>query len=207
MAGPPGNNAARQDLQARRAEAVRLKLTRGWSNLEIGLYLHADPAHNTRSRAVPEGYGAERYRTGDTPLTDGSLARVVGKDIARTLKSAQSKYDQDVDALRRLRVAQYEELLRVALAEAADLGDLDEWESPEDRARAADRQFRARDQALRVLTRLDEIQGVKKPVRTEVTGVDGAPLIDTASVDELRALIAANAAAEQQQKRAAADGQ
>ncbi|MFJ2780276.1 hypothetical protein [Kitasatospora sp. NPDC087315] len=199
MAGPPGHDTTRQAVQARRAEAVRLKLTLGWSHLEIGRHLYADPAHNTRGKAVPEGYGADRYKAGEPPLADSRLVQAVAKDIARALKASQSRYDDDLDALRRLRVAQYEQLLRDALAEASADDDPDIWEDPEDRLKMADRRSKARDQALRVLARLDEVQGVKRPVRTEVTGADGAPLIDIESVDELRKLIALNAAADKQQ--------
>ncbi|MFI8085946.1 hypothetical protein ACIF6L_34790 [Kitasatospora sp. NPDC086009] len=199
MAGPPGHEAARQALQARRAEAVRLQLTLGWLPLEIGRHLYADPAHNSRGQATPEGYGADRYRAGEPPLTDARLAQLVTRDIARTLKARQTKYDHDVDALRRLRVAQYEQLLRAALEEASGDTDPDVWEDPEDRNKAAERRFKARAQAVSILTRLDVVQGTPRPARTEVTGADGAPLIDLESVEELRKLIALNAAADQQE--------
>ncbi|WP_329492419.1 hypothetical protein OG618_37230 (plasmid) [Kitasatospora sp. NBC_01246] len=201
MSAPGEYDAKRQAVHARRAEAVRLKLVKGWSPTEIGLHLHADPAHNTRGHAVREGYGADRYRAGEPALDGARLAQAVARDIARALRKQATRYDDDTEALRRLRIAQYEVILRAAMDDAKldDEDDPDTWESPEDRQRAAEHRFKAREQAIRVLGRLDEVQGTKRPTRTEITGADGAPLIDLESVDDLRKLIAANAAADQQE--------
>ncbi|MER7707228.1 hypothetical protein ABTX81_30545 [Kitasatospora sp. NPDC097605] len=207
-AAPAEYDPRRQAVQARRAEAVRLQLTAGWSPLDIGLHLHADPSLNTRGRAVAEGYGAKQYREGATPLTAGRLVQAVTRDINRALQKQATEYDTDVEALRRVRVAQYTAVLRAALKEAQIGEDTEpeEWETPEDRVRAADLRFKARDQVLRVLARLDVVQGTPRPTKTEVTGADGAPLIDIPSLDQLRDLIAANTAADQKEGEPA-DGQ
>jgi len=192
MPGKPTPSEQPQ-LDARRAEAARLSLL-GWTNLAIGLHLYADPAHNSRHIATPHGYGADRYKDGREPLTDGRLAEAVSKDITRVLEDARTDLETNVTALRTQRVTQYQTLLRAALTEA----DLDhtpandeDVDDPRAAAAAAERRYRARDQALRVLARLDTVQGVARPVRQEITGADGAPLLEPVSLSELERLITA----------------
>lgn len=200
MSAAPGEyDPRRQAVQARRADAVHLHATAGWSPADIGLHLHSDPALNSRGRAVAEGYGAKQYREGGPPLVGARLVQAVTRDINRALAKQATRYDTDVEALRRVRVAQYTAVLRAAMKDARLADDEDEpdaWETPEDRARAADFRLKARAQVVAVLARLDVVQGTPRPTRTEVTGADGTAFIDIPSLDELRALIEANAAAD-----------
>ena len=195
MAGGHPSPEAKIDIDNRRIEAARLK-ARGWSLHAIGLWLHADPARNSRCIAVPEGYGAGRYKQGRPPTSSENLAKDVSADLRQAFIARMTRFDECVDALRAMRIEQYENLLRAALAEARlDDGpddDLD-GDDPKAVAVAADRRYRARDQALRVLTRLDEVQGVKRPVRQELTGLDGKALQVEQRIDvsELEALIVA----------------
>ena len=193
MAGGHPSPEAKIDIDNRRIEAARLK-ARGWSLHAIGLWLHADPARNSRCIAVPEGYGAGRYKQGRPPTSSENLAKDVSADLRQAFIARMTRFDECVDALRAMRIEQYENLLRAALAEARldDGPDDDLEEDPKVVAAAADRRFRARDQALRVLTRLDEVQGVKRPVRQEHSGPDGGPIpVERVDLPELEALIAA----------------
>jgi hypothetical protein len=193
MAGHPSTHE-QPDIDARRAEAARLSLM-GWSPLAIGRHLYADPAHNSRGLQIPQGYGIARYKDGRPPLPDQRLGEAVNKDIERALKDSRTALEDNIEALRRQRVHQYELLLKEAFKDAGldrdnDVDDLYE-DDPQALAARVDRQARARDQIIRILSRLDTVQGISRPVRQEITGAGGTPLLEPVSLSELERLIAA----------------
>lgn len=191
----PGRPApeARIHVDNRRLEAARLK-ERCWTLEAIGRHLHADPAFNSRHIAVPEGYGIDRYRDGRPPAPVRRLTQEVSRDLRRAFLERMGRLDESVDALRIMRVGQYETLLRPLLDDlehtARDAADPDL--DPDTRAKAWDRQHKIRDQMLRVFARLDEVQGVKRPVRAELSGPAGGPVQIEQHIDvsELEQLIA-----------------
>jgi hypothetical protein len=81
-------------IRERRARAYTLRVG-GFSNLDIGLYLHADPALNTNKDTpdgLPGGYGWQNYRDGKPPLQGEALRISVSRDLTRGLESA-AKYE------------------------------------------------------------------------------------------------------------------
>lgn len=179
-------------IDARRSKAVELKLA-GWTLHDIGHYLHADPAHNSRGISVPQGYGWDAYTAGNPPPKRSRLTDIVCQDIRRALRERATKLDDDVDTLRGIQVNRYENLLRTVLQEVTEVLDDQPHTGDEDEKaaeRAAERRYRLRDQALRILARLDTVQGLARPVRTEHSGPGGGPIpVQHVSLAELEALI------------------
>lgn len=183
---------ARIAIDNRRAEAALLH-ARGWRLEAIGRHLHADPDINSRALAIPEGYGSDRYKEGKPAAPTRRLTHDVSRDIRRATIDRMTRLDDNVDVLRAVRVGQYNDLLRPVLDQLATEPAVDD---AEDYDRAWDRCYKLRDQALRILGRLDTLQGVARPVRTELTGAAGGPVqVEHVDVAELEALIAAAARA------------
>lgn len=82
--------ADRVTIRERRARAYTLRVG-GFSNLDIGRYLHADPARCTNPDTpdgLPGGYGWQNYRDGKAPLDGEPLRISVSRDLTRGLESA-----------------------------------------------------------------------------------------------------------------------
>lgn len=77
-------------IRERRARAYQLRVG-GFSNLDIGRYLHADPEVCT-NKDTPDGlaggYGWQNYRDGKPPLDGEALRISVSRDLTRGLESA-----------------------------------------------------------------------------------------------------------------------
>ena len=85
------NSVATHD---RRSRAYRLR-TGGFTNLDIGFYLHADPALNTDPECkdgTPGGYGWRNLRDGRDPLVGEALRVSVARDLTKGLEQA-AKYE------------------------------------------------------------------------------------------------------------------
>lgn len=77
-------------IRERRARAYQLRVG-GFCNLDIGRYLHADPAINTNKDTpdgLPGGYGWQNYRDSKDPLDGEALRVAVSRDLTRGIESA-----------------------------------------------------------------------------------------------------------------------
>jgi hypothetical protein len=93
--------ASRVGQHERRARAYTLRVG-GFSCLDIGYFLHADPALNTDPKSIdPEtgekvglhgGYGWQNYRDGKPALRDDALRVSVSRDLTKGIEAA-AKYE------------------------------------------------------------------------------------------------------------------
>ena len=173
------DKAKRAAIMQRRADAIELRLA-GVDWLTIARKLAADPSINSDRIAYPQGYGCERYIRGQEPPADDQLINYACRDVRAALKERAAEHDEKADELRAVENERLDKLFFVAYKQAVREGSLP-----------------AIDRALRVMERRARLLGLDTPTRTEITGRDGQPLeITTTSVDELEALIDANAEAD-----------
>lgn len=81
-------------IHERRAKAYQLR-TGGFTNLDIGKYLHADPEMCTSKEhpdGFPCGYGWQNYAQGRKPLDGDALRVAVSRDLTRGLE-VSAKYE------------------------------------------------------------------------------------------------------------------
>ncbi|MFF4220939.1 hypothetical protein [Streptomyces nondiastaticus] len=166
------NTAVRAAITQRRTEAVDLRVA-GVDWLTIGRELAADPAVNSKGRAYPQGYGIDRYKRGLEPPSDRRLVELACKDVSTALAERASALSQSTDELRRLMLERLERLFRPMYQQAIRNGDY--W---------------ATDRAVRIIERECRLLGLDQPARTELSGVDGAPLqVMNGGLGELERLI------------------
>lgn len=82
--------ASKVAIHERRARAYALRVG-GFNQLQIGRYLHADPAVCTNKETpegLPGGYGWKNYREGKPPLDGENLRIQVSKDLTNGLVAA-----------------------------------------------------------------------------------------------------------------------
>lgn len=175
------NRATRAAITQRRADAIDLKLA-GVDWLTIGRRLAADPSINSDGVAYPQGYGIDKYKRGLEPPTDKRLIELACKDVSKALVERTTVLDGNADELRQLMVERLERLFFTVYRAAIRNGD-----------------YQAVDRAVRIIERSSRLLGLDRPVRTEVSGPDGAAVqVETAGLEELERLIhlAADAAGE-----------
>jgi hypothetical protein len=78
----------RAQIQNRQTEAIALKM-QGFSLLQIGLRLHADPSMNVNGSGFTGGYGWKNYADGKPPVQGEALQQAVSKDVAAALRTAR----------------------------------------------------------------------------------------------------------------------
>ncbi|MGP3685731.1 hypothetical protein ACTVZO_13620 [Streptomyces sp. IBSNAI002] len=167
------NRAARAAITQRRTDAIDLKLA-GVDWLTIGRKLAADPSINSDRIAYPQGYGIEAYRRGAEPPSDSRLIELACKDVSKALAERSTVLDESTDELRKLMAERLERLFFGVYRSAIRTGDL-----------------AAVDRAVRIIERSSHLLGLNRPVRTEITGVDGGAVqVETTGLDELERLIA-----------------
>ncbi|MET8585756.1 hypothetical protein ABZX39_33535 [Streptomyces collinus] len=104
----------------------------------------------------------------------GMSREALSKDFTRAYRAAIEEERAEADVWRRFQTDRCEQLL-AAVWDDAMTGDV-----------------RANEQARKLIGDINELNGWKAPVRTEVTGAEGGPLaVSTADPDKLAALIAA----------------
>lgn len=100
-------------IHDRRAAAYKLRAA-GYTLLDIGKHLHADPAINADKRLVnPDGskagvlggYGWQNYVRGDPPLIGDNLGHAVSRDMLRGLQVAALNEDLARDDYVRIELA------------------------------------------------------------------------------------------------------
>jgi hypothetical protein len=166
------DKATRAAIAQRRADAIELRLA-GVDWLTVARKLTADPAINSDRIAYPQGYGIERYRREQEPPSDELLINAACKDVRLALKERSADQEEKADDLRALENQRLDKLFFVAYRQAVKDGNL-----------------AAIDRALRIMERRARLLGLDRPVRTEVTGADGAAIeITNVALDELEALI------------------
>lgn len=166
------DKAMRAAIAQRRADAIDMRLA-GVDRLTVARKLAADPAINSDRVAYPQGYGIERYRKGQEPPGETQLIQAACKDVREALKERRVDLDHKAEDLREVENARLDRLLFVAYRQAVKDGNL-----------------AAIDRALRIMERRARLLGLDRPVRTEVTGADGAAIeITNVALDELEALI------------------
>ncbi|MGW1055452.1 hypothetical protein [Streptomyces sp. NPDC001155] len=166
------NRATRAAITQRRADAIDLKLA-GVDWLTIGRKLAADPAINSDGIAYPQGYGIDKYRRGLEPPSNKRLIELACKDVSKALIERATALDANTDELRQLMVERLERLFFTVYRAAIRNGD-----------------YHAVDRAVRIIERSSRLLGLDRPVRTELSGPDGAAVqVETAGLEELERLI------------------
>ncbi|WP_367132959.1 MULTISPECIES: hypothetical protein [Streptomyces] len=165
--------AVRAAITQRRADAIDLRLA-GVDWLTIGRKLAADPSINSDGVAYPQGYGVERYKAGLEPPVDKRLIELACKDVTKALAERSTRLEDSVDEMRQLMVERLERLFFPMYRQALRSGD-----------------YQAVDRAVRIIERSSDLLGLKRPVRTEVSGPDGGAvqIQSTTDLDELERLI------------------
>lgn len=147
-------------IHERRAAAFKLR-SAGFTLLDIGKFLHADPTVNTDPKrknpdgskaGVPGGYGWQNYVRGEEPLSGKTLADAVSRDMNRGLEVAGELEDYSIDEYRRI------ELATLNAAQAA------QWP----RMQTGDP--KAVEAVVRVSERRSKLLGLDAPVQIEQTG-------------------------------------
>ncbi|WP_030066997.1 hypothetical protein [Streptomyces natalensis] len=166
------DRAARAAITQRRADAIDLRLA-GVDWLTIGHKLAADPSINSDGVAYPQGYGIEKYRQELEPPSDKRLIELACKDVSKALRERATVLDENTDQLRQLMAERLERLFFTVYRAAIRSGD-----------------YQAVDRAVRIIERSSRLHGLDRPVRTELSGPDGAAVqVETAGLDELERLI------------------
>lgn len=150
MVGRP-NAAEKVAITKRRADAIELRLA-GVDTVTIGKKLAADPNINLDGIAYPQGYGIDKYKTGDPPPTDEQFTQAVCQDLARALKERQDMAAADRVELRTLEAQRLDRLFLVVWRQAL-AGDL-----------------AAVDRALRIQDRRAKLLGLDEPSR-QLSGI------------------------------------
>ncbi|GGR58903.1 MULTISPECIES: hypothetical protein [Streptomyces] len=84
------DKAACAAIARRRSDAIDLRLADvDW--LTIARKLAGDPTANSDGIAYPQGYGIDRYRKNQDPLTDEALIRAARRDVRTALADRRAE--------------------------------------------------------------------------------------------------------------------
>ncbi|HEX5566618.1 MAG TPA: hypothetical protein VFY14_06760 [Streptomyces sp.] len=141
------------------------------------------PASRT-TQALTAQRRAEMFRRRNAGESMTSIAESFGmsretlsKDFTRAYRAAIAEEQAEAEVWRRFQTDRCEQLLAAVWDDAME-GDI-----------------RANEQARKLIADISELNGWKAPVRAEVTGADGSPLLGRATAAELEALMGVGASA------------
>ncbi|MEU1307775.1 hypothetical protein ABZ419_02600 [Streptomyces cinnamoneus] len=166
------SRAVRAAITQRRTDAIDLRIA-GVDWLTIGRKLAADPSINSDDVAYPQGYGIEKYEHGLEPPTGKQLIDMASRDLREALDERAAALSDSTDQLRQLMMERLERLFFPMYRQAVRNGD-----------------YQAVDRAVRIIERECRLLGLDQPVRTELSGPDGAPVqVEAGTLEELERLI------------------